>query len=160
MAYYIFLKCLKILEEFRKNLHIKIPPKSPCINLQSLGKFKIAIFISNRISLQFLAQSTQPPRWPIQPFGPRGRPSASSSSFTCADRAPPPPHAPSCHGRHAALLLRHGETPMVRPTSITLPPLQSALIAPSFTSVMAPLRTTFTAAAPPILATSASLPAL
>jgi hypothetical protein len=112
MAYYIFLKSLKILEEFRKNPHIKIPPKSPCINLQSLGKFKIAIFIPNRISLQFLAQSAQPPRWPIQPFGPRGRPSASSSSFTCADRAPPPPHAPSRRPPPAPWRDPNGQAPL------------------------------------------------
>jgi hypothetical protein len=31
---------MRILEEFRKNPHIKIPPKSPCRNSQSLGKFQ------------------------------------------------------------------------------------------------------------------------
>jgi hypothetical protein len=40
MTYYIFLKSLRSLEEFRKNPHVKIPPKSPCANFQSLGKFK------------------------------------------------------------------------------------------------------------------------
>jgi hypothetical protein len=45
MAYYIFLKSLRSLEEFRKNPHIKIPPKSPSTNFQSLGKFKNPIFI-------------------------------------------------------------------------------------------------------------------
>jgi hypothetical protein len=44
MAYYIFLKSLRSLEEFRKNPHVKIPPKSPCANFQSLGKFKNPIF--------------------------------------------------------------------------------------------------------------------
>jgi hypothetical protein len=44
MAYYIFLKSLRCLEEFRKNPHAKIPPKSPCANLQSLRKFKNPIF--------------------------------------------------------------------------------------------------------------------
>jgi hypothetical protein len=28
------------LEEFRKNPHVKISPKSPCANFQSLGIFK------------------------------------------------------------------------------------------------------------------------
>jgi hypothetical protein len=45
MAYYIFLKSLRSLEELRKKPHVKIPPKSP-INFQSLGKFKNPIFNS------------------------------------------------------------------------------------------------------------------
>jgi hypothetical protein len=45
MACYIFLKSLRSLEEFRKNPHIKIPPKSPSTNFQSLGKFKNPILI-------------------------------------------------------------------------------------------------------------------
>jgi hypothetical protein len=45
MAYYIFLKSLS-LEEFRKNPHVKIPPKSPSTNFQSLSKFKNLIFNS------------------------------------------------------------------------------------------------------------------
>jgi hypothetical protein len=32
MAYYIFLKSMRSLEEFGKNPHIKIPLKSPCTN--------------------------------------------------------------------------------------------------------------------------------
>jgi hypothetical protein len=31
---------MRSLEEFRKNPHVKIPPKSLCTNFQSLGKFK------------------------------------------------------------------------------------------------------------------------
>jgi hypothetical protein len=46
MAYYIFLKSLRSLEEFRKNPHVKIPPKSPCANFESLDKFKNPIFNS------------------------------------------------------------------------------------------------------------------
>jgi hypothetical protein len=46
MAYYIFPKSLRSLEEFRKNPHVKIPPKSPSTNFQSLGKFKNPIFNS------------------------------------------------------------------------------------------------------------------
>jgi hypothetical protein len=61
MAYYIFLKSLRSLEEFRKNPHIKIPHKSLCTNFQSLGKFKNPIFILKIISLQF---------WPSQPSHP------------------------------------------------------------------------------------------
>jgi hypothetical protein len=46
MAYYIFLKSLRSLEEFRKNPHVKIPPKSPYANFQSLGKFRNPIINS------------------------------------------------------------------------------------------------------------------
>jgi hypothetical protein len=41
---YFFLKSLRSLGEFRKNPHVKIPPKSPCANFQSIGKFKNPIF--------------------------------------------------------------------------------------------------------------------
>jgi hypothetical protein len=40
MAYCIFLKSLRSPEEFSKNSHVKIPPKSPCANFQSLCIFK------------------------------------------------------------------------------------------------------------------------
>jgi hypothetical protein len=63
MAYYIFLKSLRSLEEFRKNPHVKIPYKSPCANLQSLGKFKNPIFNSKISFLRF---------WPGRPCGPLG----------------------------------------------------------------------------------------
>jgi hypothetical protein len=53
MAYYIFLKSLRGLEEFRKNPHVKIPPKSTSTNFQSLGKFKNPIFNSQIIFLAF-----------------------------------------------------------------------------------------------------------
>jgi hypothetical protein len=45
MAYYIFLKSLRSLEEFWKNPHVKIPSKSPSTNFQSLDKFKNPILI-------------------------------------------------------------------------------------------------------------------
>jgi hypothetical protein len=63
MAYCIFLKYLRSLEEFKKNTHVKIPPKSPCANFQSLGKFKNPIFNSRILFLHF---------WPDQPYGPLG----------------------------------------------------------------------------------------
>jgi hypothetical protein len=53
MAYYIFLKSVRSLEEFRKNPHVKIPPKSPSTNFQSLGKFKNPIFNSEIIFFAF-----------------------------------------------------------------------------------------------------------
>jgi hypothetical protein len=58
MTYYIFLKSLRSLEEFRKNSHVKIPPKSPSTNFQSLGKFKNPIFYSE---IPFSLFSARPP---------------------------------------------------------------------------------------------------
>jgi hypothetical protein len=58
MAYFIFLKYLRSLEEFRKNPHVNIPPKSLCANFQSLGIFKNLIFIQKGIFFGF---------WPIRP---------------------------------------------------------------------------------------------
>jgi hypothetical protein len=65
MAYFIFLKYLRSLEEFRKNPHIKIPPKSPCANFQSLGIFKNVIFIQKGIFFRI---------WPIRPSPSRAGP--------------------------------------------------------------------------------------
>jgi hypothetical protein len=87
MAYYIFLKSMRSLEEFRKNPHVKIPPKSPSTNFQSLAKLKNPIFNSEFFFLDFgpadlaahpASQPSQPtgraapagrnrPGWPIQP---------------------------------------------------------------------------------------------
>jgi hypothetical protein len=53
MAYYIFLKSLRSLEEFRKNPHVKIPPKSHSTNFKSLGKFKNPIFNSEILFIAF-----------------------------------------------------------------------------------------------------------
>jgi hypothetical protein len=53
LTYYIFLKSLMSLEEFRKNPHVKIPSKSPSTNFQSLGKFKNPIFNSEILFLVF-----------------------------------------------------------------------------------------------------------
>jgi hypothetical protein len=50
MAYFIFLKSLRSLGEFRKNTHVKIPPKSPCANFQSLGIFKNQILFRKEFS--------------------------------------------------------------------------------------------------------------
>jgi hypothetical protein len=63
------------LEEFRKNPHVKIPPKSPSTNFQSLGKFKNLIFNSEipfsifpaRPTLRPTRPLTQPARWPRCP---------------------------------------------------------------------------------------------
>jgi hypothetical protein len=118
MAYYMFLKPLRSLEEFRKNPHIKIPPKSPCTNFQILGIFNNPIFIPKRISFKF--QPSHPsaclafqPTWPTRPFFLPHR----------TGRAPPlPPLAPSHNGRHPLLLPRHRAPtvgpPITHPSSI------------------------------------------
>jgi hypothetical protein len=78
MAYYIFLKSLRSLEEFRKNPHVKIPPKSPSTNFQSLGKFRNPIFNSEILFLDFGPADlvAHPASQPSQPTGraaPAGR---------------------------------------------------------------------------------------
>jgi hypothetical protein len=69
MAYFIFLKSLRSLGEFRKNPHVKIPPKSPCANFQSIGKFRNSIFIRKEIFFNFRpnqpsGQLAHPAFWP------------------------------------------------------------------------------------------------
>jgi hypothetical protein len=71
MAYYIFLKSLRSLEEFRKNPHVKIPPKSPCGNFQSLGKLKNPIFNSEILFFAF-GPADLAPHSAIGPAGPAG----------------------------------------------------------------------------------------
>jgi hypothetical protein len=78
MTYYIFLKSLWSLEEFRKNPHVKIPPNSPCANFQSLGKFRNPIFNSEILFPCFrpgrpcgpLSRWPSRPRWPLSSRGP------------------------------------------------------------------------------------------
>jgi hypothetical protein len=71
MAYYIFLKSLRSLEEFRINPHVKIPPKSPSTNFQNLGKFKNPIFNSEILFLDFgpADHAAHPASQPTQPTG-------------------------------------------------------------------------------------------
>jgi hypothetical protein len=76
MAYYIFLKSLRSLEEFTKNPHVKITPKSPSTNFQSLDKFKNPIFNSE---ILFLA------------FGPADPAARSASGPASPPAAPSPP---------------------------------------------------------------------
>jgi hypothetical protein len=65
MSYYIFLKFLRSLEEFRKNPHAKIPTKSLSTNFQSLGKFKKPNFYSEKNFPSLSAQSAQRPAGPL-----------------------------------------------------------------------------------------------
>jgi hypothetical protein len=68
MPYFIFLKYLRSLEEFRKNPHVKISPKFPCANFQILGKFKNPIFNSKIFLLHFR------PGYPYRPTRPSAQP--------------------------------------------------------------------------------------
>jgi hypothetical protein len=81
MAYYIFLKSLRSLEEFRKNPHVKIPPKSPSTIFQSLAIIKNQILFGKEFFLHFrpnrpsgqpahpASQPSQPQRPPFSPAG-------------------------------------------------------------------------------------------
>jgi hypothetical protein len=60
MTYYIFLKSLRSLEEFRKNPHVKIPPKSPSTIFQSLAIIQKSNFIRKRSFPSLSAQSAHP----------------------------------------------------------------------------------------------------
>jgi hypothetical protein len=78
MAYYIFLKSLRSLEEFRKNPHVKIPPKSPSTNFQSLSKFKNPILIRKFVFLAFgpanlTARSASGPASPLAAPSPQAK---------------------------------------------------------------------------------------
>jgi hypothetical protein len=71
---------LRSLEEFRKNPHVKIPPKSPSTNFQGLGKFKNPILNRKFFFLAFglanlAARSAYGPASP--PAAPSRRPKSS-----------------------------------------------------------------------------------
>jgi hypothetical protein len=88
MAYFIFLKYSRSLEEFRKNAHVKIPPKSSCANFQSPGKFKNPIFNSKILFLRFR---------PGQPYGPLGLwPSRPHRPLSSHGPKPPMPAHLAC----------------------------------------------------------------
>jgi hypothetical protein len=66
MAYFIFLKYLRSLEEFKKNPHVKISPKSPCAYFQSLGIFKNQILFGKEFFPSLLAHPPfRPSRGPL-----------------------------------------------------------------------------------------------
>jgi hypothetical protein len=95
MAYYIFLKSLRSLEEFRKNPHVKIPPKSPSTNFPSLRKFKI----------QFLIQKSF-----FFTFGPATQP--QPTSFFQPSRGPPPPSRSGPVGQNWSVFHRYRTGPL------------------------------------------------
>jgi hypothetical protein len=91
MAYYIFLKSLRSLEEFRKNPHVKIPPKSPNTNFQSHAKFKNPIFNSENLFLAFgladpAAHSASGPASPPAALSPQAETVPAGPSSPCVGR--------------------------------------------------------------------------
>jgi hypothetical protein len=91
MAYYIFLNSLRSLEEFRKNPHLKIPPKSPSTNFQSLGKFKNLIFNSEILFLTFgpadlVAHSAFGPASPLASLPPQAETTMVGPPGPCVGR--------------------------------------------------------------------------
>jgi hypothetical protein len=111
MAYFIFLKSLRSLEEFRKNLHVKIPPKSPCANFQSHGILKIKFYSEKKFFSCHIR--------PIHPFGP----AAAHSFFSFQPAAPllptrpRPLSRPARRWRPAELPPPHRKTPPATPLS-------------------------------------------
>jgi hypothetical protein len=75
MACYIFLKSLRSLAEFRKNPHVKIPPKSPSTNFQSLGKFKNLILIRKFLFFLIFDPADPAARLASHPASPPAMPS-------------------------------------------------------------------------------------
>jgi hypothetical protein len=53
MTYFIFLKSLRSLEEFRNNPHVQIPSRSPCKISQSHSKFQIHLKFKNKFPFEF-----------------------------------------------------------------------------------------------------------
>jgi hypothetical protein len=85
MAYYIFLKSLRSLEEFRKNPHAKIPPKSPSTISQSPAIIKKSKFIWKRIFLRI--RPNRPSGQPARPASQPSQPLAPSPFLPLAARA-------------------------------------------------------------------------
>jgi hypothetical protein len=123
MAYFIFLKSLRSLGEFRKNPHVKIPPKCPCANFQSIGIFKNQILFGKEFSHHF-----QPSRGQFFSFQPAVFLPPPSPLGLGLSTGPAHPHGPTGH-----LLLAptpepstHGAAgrPRTAPTVDPAPPLE------------------------------------
>jgi hypothetical protein len=121
MAYYIFLKSFRSLEEFRKNPHVKIPPKSPSTNFQSLAIIKnqflfekefFFTFGPERPSGQSAHPASQPGHSPWCPPPPVGRarvldPSRPTRPWRYCQK---PPLLRVCAARRLRLSLCHRHT--------------------------------------------------
>jgi hypothetical protein len=121
MAWHIsfFLKYLRSLEQFRKNPHVKIPPKSPCANFQSLGIFKNLIFIRKGIFFRF---------WPIRPSPARSGPLRPTGRRLPARPTRPKPRWRICQKAYSLQLCALRQRRLLSLTSL---PCGARLSAPS-----------------------------
>ncbi len=151
MAYYIFLKSLRSLQEFRKNPHVKIPPKSSSTIFQSLAKFKNPILI--RKSFYFLSLLLAQPAClsPTRPW-PTGRPKPPGPP---AHLLPSPQAGPSLSARASLaysrkyVFLFETRLPSVPPSLSSLADMWTPHVSPFFSTAPA---ATPAASPPPRLA--------
>jgi hypothetical protein len=125
MAYFIFPKNLRSLEEFRKNPHIKIPPKFPCANFQSLGKFK-------NLSSSLSARLPLPAHSAFGPAGPAGPSPLEGRSQLCRPK-PLGPHASLAYLQKYVFFFDSRipfSVPSLYPTADTWTPLISFIFPP------------------------------
>jgi hypothetical protein len=118
MACYIFLKCLRSLEEIRKNPHVKILPKSPSTNFQSLGKFKNLILIQK--FLFFLIFGPADPAARLA-SGPASPPAAPSPQAEIALPAHPAARRSRLRGKYVFLFGSRLPEPAASPSSLCQP---------------------------------------
>jgi hypothetical protein len=144
MAYYIFPKSLTSLEKFRKNPHVKIPPKSPSTIFQSLAIINNQILFGKEFFLHIRpnrpsnqpahpASQPSPPHRRPQPFSPAGHaralgPSRSAQPWRICQKSSP--HQ-VCAARRRRLLplsppreprLLASSSPPRRPTVVRISP--------------------------------------
>jgi hypothetical protein len=129
MACYIFLKSVRSLAEFRKNPLVKIPPKSPSTNFQSLGKFKNPILIRKFLFFLIFGRLTPQPAWPLaQPAHRPRRP--------CRPKSPGRPIQPTrrsrLHGKYVFLFGSRLPEPAASPSSLYQPGPISQMCLPHY----------------------------
>jgi hypothetical protein len=128
MAYYIFLKSLRSLEEFRKNPHVKIPPKSPTTIFQSLAIIKNQILFGKEFFLHI-----RPSGQPAHPASPLRRP--HPPLFSCRPRTHARP-IPACAA--LAYLPKALSSSSLRSPATTPSPSVTATQAPPIGFVVSP----------------------
>jgi hypothetical protein len=79
---------LRSLEEFRKNPHVKIPPKSPSTNFQSLGKFKNPILIRKFLFFLIFGSTDLAARLASGPARPPAAPSPQAEIIPAGPSSP------------------------------------------------------------------------
>jgi hypothetical protein len=141
-TYYIFLKSLRSLEEFRKNPHVKIPHKSPSTNFQSLGKFKNPTF---NLEILFLTFGPADPVAHSAP-GPASPPAAPSPQAKTVLAGPSSPRVGRIVAGNTFSLLDHAF-----PSRLSLPRLSVNWAPPvRFTPFTAPADPGWKSTAPPL----------